>query len=113
MSVNEVIMQAVIPIVPVCVPDLYDGTETTYCTFQYSEFPRSFGDGVPHAVLYMVQVHLLLPAGKNPLRIKKQLRQALLRAGFTAPLVENATEDKVLQHYVFECEYAEGFDDGD
>ena len=39
MSMNHKIRAAVLPVVSVCVPDLYTGEETTYCTFQYTELP--------------------------------------------------------------------------
>ena len=55
MSINETIIQAVTPIVPVCVPDVYrpDAGETaaeTYCTFTYTESPALFGDEEPEAL---------------------------------------------------------------
>lgn len=112
MSMNSIIRGAVAPVVPTCVPDLYGGKETTYCTFQYTEFPRNFGDDAPQETLYLVQVHLFAARGENTLKTRKLLRQALLAAGFTAPEIENAS-DETSQHYVFECEYAGGWDDGD
>lgn len=112
MSMNNKIRAAVLPLVSVCVPDLYTGEKTTYCTFQYTEMPQAFGDDMPQITVYLVQVHLFAPCGENVLPLRKQLRNALLSAGFTAPQVENAS-DEVSQHYVFECEYAGGFDNGD
>ncbi len=41
MSMNNKIRAAVLPVVSVCVPDLYTGEKTTYCTFQYTEMPSS------------------------------------------------------------------------
>ena len=42
---------------------------------------------------------------------RRQLRQALLDAGFTPPSITNAT-DEICQHYVFEFEDVGGLEDG-
>ena len=65
MSMNNKIRAAVLPVVSVCVPDLYTGEETTYCTFQYTELPQAFSDDAPQAAVYLVQVHLFAPRGEN------------------------------------------------
>ena len=79
MSINETIIQAVTPIVPVCVPDVYrpDAGETPaeiYCVFNYTESPDVFGDDEPQAIRDLIQLHLYLPLGQTPLRLKRQLR---------------------------------------
>lgn len=112
MSMNNKIRAAVLPVVSVCVPDLYTGEETTYCTFQYTELPQAFSDDAPQAAVYLVQVHLFAPRGENTLKTRRLLRKALLAADFTAPQVGNAS-DSTGQHYIFECEYAGGWNDGD
>ena len=65
MSMNNKIRAAVLPVVSVCVPDLYTGEKTTYCTFQYTEMPQAFGDDMPQITVYLVQVHLFAPCGEN------------------------------------------------
>ena len=55
MSINETIIQAVTPIVPVCVPDVYrpDAGETpaeVYCVLYFREAPEVFGDVEPQAI---------------------------------------------------------------
>jgi hypothetical protein len=107
MSINTIIRAAITPIVPECVPDQYTGTATEYCTFNYSELPDAFGDDSPHAIRYLVQLHYFLPTGVNPYTKKKQLKNALLNAGFTYPSVTNAS-DADGQHYALECEYSDG-----
>jgi hypothetical protein len=107
MSLNTVIRAAITPIVPECVPDQYTGTATEYCTFNYSEIPDSFGDESPEAIRYLVQLHYFLPTGTNPHAKKKQLKNALLSAGFTYPSVTNAS-DSDGQHIIFETEYSDG-----
>ena len=100
MSMNNKIRAAVLPVVSVCVPD------------QYTELPQAFSDDAPQAAVYLVQVHLFAPRGENTLKTRRLLRNALLAADFTAPQVENAS-DSTGQHYIFECEYAGGWNDGD
>ena len=107
MSLNTVIRAAITPIVTECVPDQYGGTATEYCTFNYSEIPDAFGDESPGAIRYLVQLHYFLPTGTNPYAKKKQLKNALLSAGFTYPSVTNAS-DADGQHYVLEAEYCDG-----
>lgn len=112
MSVNSIICTAITPIVPVCVPDVYrplpnETPAAEYCTFNYSEIPDAFGDESPEAIRYLVQLHYFLPIGANSIAKKKQLKNALLNAGFTYPSVTNAS-DADGQHYALECEYADG-----
>lgn len=113
MSLNTIIRAAIAPIAPECVPDQYTGTETEYCTFNYSEIPDAFGDESPGAIRYLVQLHYFCPnIGKdglyfNPYAKKKRLKNALLNAGFTYPSVTNAS-DADGQHIIFETEYCDG-----
>lgn len=107
MSLNSTIKAAIEPIVPVCGPDQYDGPAIEYCAFNYSEIPDAFGDDSPHAIRYLVQLHYFIPTGANPISRKKLLKNALLNAGFTYPTVTNASDGDG-QHYVLECEYADG-----
>lgn len=107
MSINETIRAAVLPLVPVCEPDVYGGDAEEYCTFNYSELPAILAEGRPDCILYVLQLHWFLPAGVNPLRKKVQLRQALLAAGCTYPNTINASDEDG-QHYVFECQFADG-----
>lgn len=112
MTINEVMIQAVTPIVPVCVPDEYApavGEEAAeiYCVFDYTETPDSFGDDRPQAVRYVGMLHLYLPSGENPLKLKRQLREALLDAGFAVGDTTNAS-DADGQHYAMDFEWADG-----
>ena len=110
MNIDERIRAAVLPIVPICEPDLYDGEESTYCTFNMEEIPTAFGDDAPHAVRYLIQLHLYAPGWPKPpstRQLRKQLCRAVLDAGFTYPEVTNASE-KEAQHYVLEFEGVDG-----
>lgn len=109
MNVNEVIIQAVTPIVPVCVPDIYrpDAGEKpaeVYCVFNYTESPDVFGDDEPQAIRYLIQLHLYLPLRQTPIRMKRQLRRAMLDAGFIVGDFINASDEEA-QHYALECRW--------
>lgn len=109
MSINSTIRAAVTPIVAVCVPDVYTGTATEYCTFNYTEYPEEFSDDAPHALKYSVQLHYFCPTGVNPDAKKTALKKALFGADFTYPDVINAVDEDG-QHWIFECEYLDGAD---
>ena len=110
-SLNERLIAAVRPVTGVCVPDLYLGEQESYCTFNFTELPEGLGDNGMHAVRYLVQLHLFAPLKAGSVALRRQLRQALLDAGFTPPSITNAT-DEICQHYIFEFEYVGGLEDG-
>ena len=110
-SINQRIIEAVGPVVGVCVPDVYLGEQETYCTFNFTELPEGLGDNGMSAVRYLVQVHLFLPLKADSIATRRQLRAALLAADFTPPSVTNAT-DEISQHYVYEFEDVGGLEDG-
>lgn len=112
MDINEAIITAVTPIVPVCVPDIYrpDAGEPeaeTYCVFNYTEMTDSFGDDEPGAIRYLTQMHLYLPFGTSPIALKRALRRAMLELGCAVGDFMNLT-DLDGQHYVLEFEYVDG-----
>lgn len=107
MSINEMIRNAILPIVPVCEPEIYNGPEEEYCTFTYSEFPDILAEGRPGAIRYEVQLHWFLPNGRNPLQKKVQIRRALLQIGATYPSTISAGDNDG-QHYVFEFQLVDG-----
>ena len=89
MSIEERLIAAVTPVVPVCVHGVYTGTEEVYCTFNLSQTPDSFGDDEPDT--------------GDPRALRRQLRRALLEAELGAAIVEDASDaDNV--HLVFEFE---------
>lgn len=107
MTVNEAIEAAVEPLVPVCVPDRYDGDAPEYCVFNANEVPSVFGDDCAEAIRYLVQVHYFLPRGQNATAKKRQIRHALEETGFTSASIENASDEDG-QHWVIECEWLGG-----
>ena len=108
MSIEAAIIEAVTPIVAVCVPTLYEGEEAEYCEMNAEEIPTAHGDDVPHAVRYLVQLHYYYPkAGHNPNAKKQALRRALGALDGTCPTITNAS-DEVSGHLVFEFEMVDG-----
>lgn len=88
-------------------PDVYIGPLLEYVVWNYSEIPSVHADRAPRASVYLCQVHLFLPRGKNPKTAILALRRALFNAGFTWPDLTNAS-DSDGQHLVLECQYTDG-----
>lgn len=110
MGINEAILDAVTPVVPEVAANQYRGDETTYATFNYQENPYHFADDAPEAMRYDVQVHLFLPHSQDPRTLNRGIRRGLVAMGFTHPTIVNMSDGEG-QHYVFECEYTEVYDD--
>lgn len=107
---DDIIKATVLPIVPVCVPNIYAGEATEYCVYNYTEVPDNFGDDAPQGARYLIQVHWYFPFVQNvsataDVKAKKNaIQRALADADMTWPTITPAG-DSVLEHYVFECEY--------
>lgn len=85
--------------------------------FNYSVLPTGHADDAPAFELYLVQVHYICPSGYNSLSERKAVKRALFRAGFSWPEETPANDSAQKnsgnkQHYVFECQWLEGTDDG-
>lgn len=78
-----------------------------YYTFVCQSFGAAYGDDEPGCERWLVQVHLFAPLAENCILRAAQTKKALFGAGFTWPSMVDAT-DQDGQHYVFECEMAEG-----
>ena len=105
MTVNDRIIQALSPFGLKVVPDFYGEGEEEYFTFNYADDRAAdFGDNEPlHVVAYM-QIHYFCPVKKDYLHLKREVRKALLEAGFTYPSVTDATvSGDAERHLVFEC----------
>lgn len=104
MTVNEKIVQALEPFGIPIRADFYGGGEKEYFTFNYADDRAAdYGDDAPQHVVASMQIHWFLPRNKDYLKLKKKIRNALFRAGFTYPEVTVITE-KNIRHVVFECE---------
>lgn len=108
MSVDSKISAALESVLPQAVfPNVYTGAALEYVVWAYTEIPTVFAERAPRAARYLVQVHYYLPHKLNPNQKKRALQRALFESGCTWPSVLNAS-DAEGQHYVLECEYADG-----
>ena len=108
MSLEERIKTAVTPIVPEFATDVYTGDADSYCVFNATETPDSFGNNRPHAIRYLVQLHWYFPLRTDPSATKRSLRAAIgaLRC-CTWPTVTDAG-DLTGGHLVFEFQAVDG-----
>ena len=108
MSLEERIKTAVTPIVPEFAADVYTGDADSYCVFNATEMPDSFGDNRPRVIRYLVQLHWYFPLWTDPRTTKFALRSALagLR-GCSWPTVTNAG-DLSGGHLTFEFQAVDG-----
>lgn len=107
MTIDETLKSTLSQILPELAPNQYTGNALEYIVWNYNLTPVIFADSTPDAARYFVQVHMYLPSGVNPIQKRIDICRAMHTAGFTYPSVTNAS-DKSGQHYVFECEYADG-----
>ena len=116
MTVNEKILSALEPLGLPVSPDLHTGEETTYIIFNYSIRGGLFADDAPGYDIYLIQVHLMAPYGKNTVALRKEIKRALFSAGFTWPTEVDAgskyRSENTGQHLVFECQFEEGVENG-
>lgn len=105
-NVNKIVIDAVTPYVPACVYGSYTGTNTTYCYFLLPK-TETLLNGDDDAVIDSVplQLHLFCPSTTNFITLRKQIKLALKKAGFTKPNVTCLFEtDTKLNHIIFECD---------
>lgn len=107
MSVDSSIQAALTPLGLPVSPNIYTGTELEYIVTNYSTIPEVYAERAPRAARYLVQVHYYLPHRQNPNLTIRQISRALWEHGSTWPGVTNAS-DSDGQHYVLECEFADG-----
>ena len=102
MTVDERSKTALSTYVSEIQPNIYKGTSLEYIVYNYHEYGDCYAESAPGEYRCMVQVHWYLPHGVNPNTKKKQIRNALIAAGFAYRSTVNAS-DKDSQHYTFEC----------
>ena len=90
-------------------PDTYNGSDKTYFIMNYNTIPDDFGCNQPQHERALIQVHLFCPHGFNSVQLRKDIKLALLGAGFTYPSMTNASDEDG-QHWVFEFQVAEATD---
>ena len=107
MTINERIRKAVSPVLRVCEPIFYEGTEKVYGVFFVSEDPEGFEDGMPTGSRASVTLHLYAPRHMNTVAIRRNLRQAIAAADdFTAPSVLDDSDGEG-QHWIYSFEVLE------
>lgn len=92
-------------------PNVYTGEATTYYTFNYNTMGANFADDAPGHERYFIQVHFVCPVNYDSVSRRVEIKNNLFDAGFTWPSMTDVS-DSDRQHWVFECEYAEGVCDG-
>lgn len=102
MTLDDIIIKTVSPVIKPVVPNLYTGESVRYCTFNYSEMPEGIGDNAAHLTRAVVQVHYFAPLRESTIKTRHALRDVIAAVdNFTLPSIENAT-DETGQHYVLE-----------
>ena len=81
MSLDEIIKEAIKPLVPVCVIDVYGGQAEEFCVYTYTEEPVYYGDNEPDSIRYHVQLHWIFPwrpgiTATPEIKAKKKSNQA-------------------------------------
>lgn len=115
MSINEKIISALTPLKIPVEPDTCTEKKPVYCVFNYSALPDDFGDDGPGHERYLVQVHLFGPYRQNLIKMRRTIKTLLFNAGLTYPSEKNVSNSALEQaadgqHFVFECEDAEGIE---
>lgn len=106
--VSVALQQTLEAIMPGAVfPHVYTGPMKRYAVWNYEAIPTVWAEGVPQAAVYLVQAHLYLPHPENPHALILKLEKGLFDAGFTWPSLTDASDEDG-QHWVLECEYADG-----
>ena len=107
-SVGEILDETIEPLFPGAVfPNVYRGELAEYVVYNYDILNALSAESAPQAAVYLVQVHLYYPEGKNPTDAILALDRALWNAGFTWPSLTNVSDGEG-QHYALECKYTDG-----
>ncbi len=90
-------------------PNAYSGSEPNYFTFNYNTFGDDHGDNKPQHEKALIQVHFFCPNDFDSVATRKIIKRKLYESGFGYPKMTPAGNEND-QHWVFECESAEGVD---
>lgn len=90
-------------------PGVYTGPEEHWFTYNYvDDYGELFGDDESLETVNRIQLHYFLPVKENYLKMKNEIRDALLREGFTYPEIESMDDQNPdIRHLIFECEIEE------
>ena len=103
MDVEQKIKDILEPIIPDVKQDVYTGTKTLYIVFNYADDRCVlYANNEPQIDVAYMQIHLFAPM--NPTILRKKIRAALFKGGFTYPQVTPLYEkDTKTYHTIFEC----------
>lgn len=109
MTVNQIIKKTLDPFGYPVKPDLYTGSAKKWFTFNEADNRAVIhANNAPLGDRVSVQIHFFLPLTENYLGERRRIRQVLLDAGFTYPVITMLTEDDTrIRHIIFECEIVE------
>ncbi len=113
MSIESQIITAMAGLSLPCAYDIYAGSASTYTTFNTNSIPSDFADDAPQHERWLIQLHLFAPFTTDTTTLRKQIKAAILAAGFTYPSQvdvggKDPDEDGTERHIVFEFEAVEG-----
>ena len=91
---------------------IYEGSASSYFVYSITyDVAGDTGDDEPQAYVATVQVHYVCGLHDSYASMKKQIRKALVDAGFTAPEVTDMSDAKdKFRRLVFECEIINDYD---
>lgn len=110
MTLDERLVSAVSPIVPICRPSSYmptaDEEPDEYCTYNSNERPRVHSSGAPRRLVRLYQLHYYRRDRADPKPMLNRLKHEIFASCFTYPSVTDAS-DADGQHWVLEFEGSE------
>jgi hypothetical protein len=110
MTVNEKIIAALSPVVPVVVPGVYRPIKGAgakeYIDFSYTSSPADFADDTPDAEVYQVIVRYTCPPRQDSLATRRRIKRAIagIEGGVWPSEIDISDEDA--QGYAYEFELA-------
>lgn len=93
MNINEKVIAAVKQVIPVCVPNFYDGDKDEYAEFEVDTYPDWYTDDAAQALRYDILLRVYAPRRKNTIALRSKLLQVLSDAGFTLQFVDDTSDD--------------------
>jgi len=114
MSVDAALQSALKPLGLPVFPNKYTGKLTSYIVTNWTMLGEAHGGDFAGAARYLVQVHYYLPDKQNPNPMLEDICLALAVADFSSPDItpigerDRRTGENYGQHWVIECEYADG-----
>ena len=111
-TINKIITTALKPFNLPVADRLYEGNKDEYFYFVLADDTEGdAGDDLPQAYVASMQIHYCCPWTKNYSPMRRSIRDALIRAGFTAPSVQDVSVDSDrVRHLVFECDTENEYD---